>query len=55
MLTEKREPPFCKFFGFGSNPKQYLSLCRALMFLPHLSTHPSNTGESLLYYHLYHE
>ena len=54
MLTEKRAPPFCQFFWFGSNPKKS-SLCRALVFLLHLGTHPSKTGGELLYYHLYHE
>ena len=33
----------------------YLSLCRALTFFIRLGTHPSKTGEELVYYHLYHE
>ena len=55
ILTEKYASTFCEFyFWFGSNPKKYLSLCIVLFFL-HLGTHPSNTGEELVYYNLYHE
>ena len=53
-LTKKCAPTFCQFFGgFGSNPKIYLYLCRALISLLRLGTHPSNIGEELLYYNLY--
>ena len=55
MLTEKHAPLFCQFFGFGYNLKTFLSICRSLFVLLHLSTHPSKTGEELLYYHIYHE
>ena len=43
------------FWGFGSNPQNNLSLCRALIFLLHLGTRPSKMGEELLYYYLYYE
>ena len=46
---------FVGFLWFGSDPQKYLSLVRALIFLLHIGTHPSNTGKELLYYHLYHE
>ena len=36
------------------NPKKHLYLYRALIFL-HIVTQPSNTGEELVYDHLYHE
>ena len=55
MFMEKSAPSFCQFFWFGSNPNIYLPFFRALIVLLHLGTHPSNTGEELLYYHLYHE
>ena len=55
MLTEKHAPLFCQFFGFGYNLKTFLSICRSLFVLLRLSTHPSKTGEELLYYHIYHE
>ena len=54
MFTEKHATPFCQFFCLVPTPKTYLSLYRYPFFL-HIGTHPSKTGEELLYYHLYHE
>ena len=42
-------------FLFGFNPQNNLSLCRGLIFLLRIGTHPSNTVEQLLCYNLYHE
>ena len=42
-------------FGFDSNLNIYLSLCRALIILPHLGKRTSNTAEELVYNNLYHE
>ena len=55
ILTAKREPPFCQFFLVWLRSKTYLSICRDLIFFLHIGTHPSKTGEDLVYYHLYHE
>ena len=40
-------------FGFGSNPKKYLSLDRALTFQICLSIHPDKTGFKSVYYYSY--
>ena len=42
------------FFWFGSNPK-HIYLFVELSFFLRPGTHPGNTGEEILYYHLYHE
>ena len=56
MFTEKLAPQnFVSLFWFGSDPKNYLSLCLDLIFFIHLGKHPSNTDEEYEYYHLYHE
>ena len=39
----------------GSNPKIYIYIFVELSFFISFGTHPSKTGEELLYYHLYHE
>ena len=47
--------PFVSFCLAWFQPNTKLSICRALIILIDLGTHPSNMGEELLYYHLYHE
>ena len=46
---------FVSFFWFGSNPKKYLSVCRALVFWLRIDIHLRKMGEKVLYYYLYHE
>ena len=40
---------------FVSSPRTYLSLHGDLNFRIHIGIHPSNTGDKLVYYYLYHE
>ena len=56
MLIDKPAPTFCQFyFWFVSNPKYiFISLYSSHFFI-RIGTHPSKTGEELVYYHLYHE